>query len=143
LFLEAADFGFGQVPPPAQFVVYCPVRGAILRTVPLFLSGATSFRFRPYKPPRRVRGALIVRQLLSGIGVIVVTVLGAYPALVQEDIYSANYVMPGCRDFLGAGAGSAHLGGYCVGLVIGVARYAYEPSICLPRDVTDQQIVRV
>ena len=96
-----------------------------------------------YRIFHRVRWALIVHQLLSGIGVIVVTVLGAYPALVQEDIYSANYVMPGCRDFLGAAAGSAHLGGYCVGLVIGVARYAYEPSMCLPRDVTDQQIVRV
>jgi Rap1a immunity proteins len=84
-----------------------------------------------------------VRQLLNGIGVIVVTMLGAYPALVQEDIYSANYVMPGCRDFLRAGTGSAHLGGNCVGLVIGVARYAYEPSLCLPRDVTDEQIVRV
>ena len=84
-----------------------------------------------------------MRQLLSGIAVILVTVLGAYPALVQEDIYSAKFVMPGCRDFLGTGTSSAHVGDYCVGLVTGVARYAYEPSICLPRDVTDEQIVRV
>jgi hypothetical protein len=51
--------------------------------------------------------------------------------------------MPGCRDFLGGGTDSAHLDAYCVGLVIGVARYAYAPSICLPLEVTDEQIVRV
>ena len=33
----------------------------------------------------------IVRQLLSGIGFIVLTLLGAYPAFAQKDIYSADY----------------------------------------------------
>lgn len=89
------------------------------------------------------RWKLMMGQFLSGIGLIVLTLLGGYPAFAQEDIYSANYVMPGCRDFLGKGTGSAHLGGYCVGLVIGVARHAYAPSICLPREVTDEQIVSV
>jgi hypothetical protein len=85
-----------------------------------------------------------VRQLLSGIGFIAVAVLGgAYPALGQKDIYSANYVMPGCRDFIRAGTANAHLRGYCVDLVIGVARDAYAPGICLPQEVTDEQIVRV
>ena len=51
--------------------------------------------------------------------------------------------MPGCRDFIGVGTGNAHLRGYCVDLVIGVARDAYAPRICLPREVTDEQIVRV
>jgi hypothetical protein len=51
--------------------------------------------------------------------------------------------VPGCRDFIGVGTGNAHLRGYCVDLVIGVARDAYAPRICLPREVTDEQIVRV
>ena len=84
-----------------------------------------------------------MRQLLSTVGFIVMAVLGADPDFVREDIYSADYVIPGCRDFIGAGAGTAHLRGYCVDLVIGVARNAYVPSICLPREVTDEQIVRV
>src|SRR5262245_65157616 len=69
--------------------------------------------------------------------------LDAYPAFVQEDIYSANYVIPGCRDFIRAGTGSSHVRGYCVDLVIGFARNAYVPRICLPREVTDKQIVRI
>jgi hypothetical protein len=84
-----------------------------------------------------------VRQRLIGIGFLAVAVLGADPAFVREDIYSADYVMPGCREFIGAGSGTTHLRGYCVDLVIGVARNAYVPSICLPREVTDEQIVRV
>jgi|SRR5262245_20129969 len=81
---------------------------------------------------------LMMRQLFGSVGLIVVTMLGAYAALAQDDIYSAKNIVPGCRDFLGAG----DLGEYCVGLVIGVARYAYQPSICLPKDITDEQIVR-
>ena len=83
-----------------------------------------------------------MRQLLSGIGFIVVAVQSAYPAFAQKDIYSADYIMPGCRDFIGAGTATAHLRGYCVDLVMGVARDAYAPGICLPREVTDEQIVR-
>jgi Rap1a immunity proteins len=85
----------------------------------------------------------IVRQLLSGISFTVLALLGAYPAFAQKDIYSADYIVPGCRDFIGVGTGNAHLRGYCVDLVIGVARDAYAPRICLPREVTDEQIVRV
>jgi Rap1a immunity proteins len=84
-----------------------------------------------------------VRQLLSGIGFIVVAMLCAYPAVAQKDIYSADYLLPGCRDFIGTGTSNAHLRGYCVDLVMGVARDAYAPGICLPREVTDEQIVRV
>jgi hypothetical protein len=51
-------------------------------------------------------------QFLSSLGLIVVAVLGAYPAFAQKDIYSADYVMPGCRDFIGAGTDNAHLRGY-------------------------------
>ena len=69
--------------------------------------------------------------------------MGAYPAFAQKDIYSADYIVPGCRDFIGIGIGNIHLRGYCVDLVIGVARDAYAPRICLPREVTDEQIVRV
>jgi Rap1a immunity proteins len=87
--------------------------------------------------------ALIMRQLLSGIGFIVAAVLSTYPAFAQKDIYSADYIMPGCRDFIGAGTANAHLRGYCVDLVIGVARDAYAPAICLPREVIDEQIVHV
>ena len=84
-----------------------------------------------------------MRQLLSVISFIVLAMLGTYPAFAQDDIYSAGYVMPGCREFIGADTGNAHLRGYCVDLVIGVARDAYAPRICLPREVTDEQIVRV
>ena len=79
-----------------------------------------------------------MRQLLSVISFIVLAMLGTYP-----DIYSAGYVMPGCREFIGAGTGNAHLPGYCVDLVIGLARNANAPRICLPREVADEQIVRV
>jgi Rap1a immunity proteins len=96
-----------------------------------------------YRIFRRVRGALIVRQFLSDISFIVLALLGAYPAFAQTDIYSADYIMPGCRDFIGAGTDNAHLRGYCVDLVVGVARDAYEPLICLPREITDEQIVTV
>jgi hypothetical protein len=51
--------------------------------------------------------------------------------------------MPGCRDFIGSGTGKAHVRGYCVDLVMGIARDAYAPRICLPRGFTDEQIVRV
>jgi hypothetical protein len=84
-----------------------------------------------------------VRQLLSGISFIVLALLGAHSAFAQKDIYSADYIVPGCRDFIRVGTGNAHLRGYCVDLVIGVARDAYAPRICLPREVTDEQIVRV
>ena len=84
-----------------------------------------------------------MRQLLSGIGFIVLAVLGAYAAFAQKDIYSADYLMPGCRDFIGADTDNAHLRGYCVDLVIGLARDAYAPRICVPREATDEQIVRV
>ena len=84
-----------------------------------------------------------MRQHLSRIGFIVLGVLGAYPAFAQKDIYSADYLMPGCRAFLRADTGNTHLRGYCVDLVMGVARDAYAPRICLPREVTDEQIVRV
>jgi Rap1a immunity proteins len=84
-----------------------------------------------------------MRQLLSGIGFIVVAVLSAYPAFAQKDIYSADYIMPGCRDFIRAGTDNAHLRGYCVDLVIGLAKDAYAPRICLPREATDEQIVSV
>jgi Rap1a immunity proteins len=84
-----------------------------------------------------------MRQLLSRIGFILLAVLGAYAAFAQKDIYSADYLMPGCRDFIRASTDNAHLRGYCVDLVIGLARDAYAPRICLPREVTDEQIVRV
>jgi Rap1a immunity proteins len=90
----------------------------------------------------RERG-VIVRQLLSGISFIVLALLGAHSAFAQKDIYSADYIVPGCRDFIGVDTGNAHLRGYCVDLAIGVARDAYPPRICLPREVTDEQIVRV
>jgi hypothetical protein len=75
-----------------------------------------------------------MRQLLSGIGFIVLAVLGAYAAFAQKDIYSADYIVPGCRDFIRVGTGNAHLRGYCVDLVIGLARDAYAPRICVPRE---------
>src|SRR4029453_7323527 len=85
----------------------------------------------------------VVRQLLSGISFIVLALLGAHSAFAQKDIYSADYIVPGFRDFIGVDTGNAHLRGYCVDLAIGVARDAYAPRICLPREVTDEQIVRV
>jgi hypothetical protein len=64
-----------------------------------------------------------MRQILGGLGLIVATALGAYPAFAQDST-SANFIMPGCRDYFGASIGDAFLRGYCLGLVEGAPRYA-------------------
>lgn len=80
-----------------------------------------------------------MRPLLASIGLIVATMLGAYPALAR-DTYSAKFVMPGCRDFLGAKTLDPFSRGLCFGLIVGATKNA-ALKMCPPRSLTNEQVV--
>jgi hypothetical protein len=85
-----------------------------------------------------------VRQLslLSGIGLVVTTVLGANLACAQRvSTDLASSIMPGCRDFIATRKGDGFARGLCVGLV--KVLFEYAPNICPPDGLKNDQIVRV
>jgi len=103
----------------------------------------------------------MTRSVLLGAAALAFTITAARAA---EDIYSANYVLPGCRTFVNStigtiplSAGSAALMGECVGRISGIVEMTIllgssagtnpyvQLFMCLdiPGKVTKGQIIRV
>ena len=63
-----------------------------------------------------------------------------------EDADSANYVMPGCRNYIGDQPTNA-MGAYCLGIVYGLTyglnNMSPESYFCIPQGVRGAQGVRV
>jgi hypothetical protein len=63
-------------------------------------------------------------------------------AAFAEDQDSANYIMPGCREYLVAGSKKEMWGGpFCSGLIRGLAFKA--KGVCIAPGVTGGQVIRV
>jgi hypothetical protein len=58
-------------------------------------------------------------------------------ALAEQNPYSANYVMPGCRDYISL---NSFKQGWCGGLITGLA-HMYRS--CMPPQLTQRQLARV
>jgi Rap1a immunity proteins len=76
-----------------------------------------------------------------GIVVIAALTLSGGTVSAEQDVKSANFVMPGCRAFLTDDEGAGlFLEGWCGGLVSGLVE---SESNCAPSAVTPRQLVRV
>jgi hypothetical protein len=73
--------------------------------------------------------ALIAALMLSLQGV----------ALAEQNPYSANYVMPGCRDFMNGVSLNSFKQGWCGGLITGLAQMHRR---CMPPQLTQRQLAR-
>jgi hypothetical protein len=90
--------------------------------------------------PEVGRRGMSMLQLLRGIVLIAAIILNCEEALA-EDISTANYVMPGCREFLTRTSEAAFAQGYCAGTVRALV-YAAS-GVCAPLTGTNEQAVRV
>jgi len=64
-------------------------------------------------------------------------------SLAQPDAQSANYVMPGCRDFVfSSGGQSLFSQGRCLGMVEGIS-FAAAHGACIPREFTNEEVIPV
>ena len=79
-------------------------------------------------------------QLLRSTAFIAAIILHCEEALA-EDIATANFVMPGCREFLTRTSQAAFAQGYCAGTVRALVYTA--PGVCAPLTGTNEQAVRV
>ena len=89
-------------------------------------------------------------HFLRGIALVAAMMLGCGAVLADPDRTSANYVMSGCRTYVGNGAsaetdlplmvGMAMDMAKCGGLIEGLS---YAAPICKPNYVTNDQMVRV
>ena len=79
-----------------------------------------------------VRGIALVATLLATCGV----------SLAQEDPYSANDVMPGCREAENR-TDATFRRGLCMGIVSTIGTAGLLPGICRPENVTNFQVIRV
>src|SRR5713101_7275560 len=77
-----------------------------------------------------LRGVVLVATLmLSQQGV----------ALAEQNPYSANYVMPGCRAFMKGVSLNSFKQGWCGGLITGLAQMYRR---CMPPELTQRQLAR-
>jgi len=79
---------------------------------------------------------------LRGIAVITAVSLGGGAVLANDQPYSANSIMPGCRQYLlapGKVTDFYHVG-VCHGAIIALS---YISDNCSPAEVTNDQLVRV
>jgi hypothetical protein len=66
------------------------------------------------------------------------------PANAQSsDVYSANYVLPGCMEALGSAAPQSFASGYCVGIVRVIVNLGPIFGVCPPPTAPAGQAVRV
>jgi Rap1a immunity proteins len=65
------------------------------------------------------------------------------PSNAQENVASANFQLPGCRElvFSHISGETAFRAGWCVGAVAAIL--SIYPSVCGPRGVTPEQAARV
>ena len=95
-------------------------------------------------PPSMARGSLM-RPIL--LGLLAAALVAETTDAQQEDANSANYILPGCQNFLNPGAGSAFKAGVCAGAVGGLNYLSHvlppDISSCIPSAVTRMQLVRV
>jgi hypothetical protein len=75
---------------------------------------------------------------LRGVVLIAALVLSLHgEALAQQNPYSANYVMPGCRDFMKGVSLNSFKRGWCGGLITGLAQMYRR---CMPPQLTQRQL---
>ena len=93
---------------------------------------------------RRLRGAF-PRSII-----VVALILNCRIAVAQPNQYSANDIMPGCRDaaaliaFSNPSNASSDLASFCLGITVGLSYLGRsDGTICLPVGVTREQAVRV
>ena len=93
---------------------------------------------------RRLRGAF-PRSII-----VVALILNCRIAVAQPNQYSANDIMPGCRDaaaliaFSNPTNVSSDLASFCLGITVGLSYLGRsDGTICLPVGVTREQAVRV
>ena len=80
---------------------------------------------------------------IGKIGLVLALMLGSRAVHAADDVSnSANYIMPGCREFLAEDSRKEAWGqAFCTGLISGIA-YMID-DICIPDSVTRLEIVRV
>jgi hypothetical protein len=93
-------------------------------------------------------GGVSMFQYLRGIALIAALLLNCGAAVGQQDVFSANAVMPGCRTFLGdmaqAKTSEALDAARCLGLVEGIVYGASAGMlVCNEPTVTAGQAIRV
>jgi len=78
---------------------------------------------------------------LGWVAVLAALILATQPASAEEDMDSAEYIMPGCRQFLVSNTPFHFLDGNCNGVVDDI-EFA-SADLCAPRDSTLRDAVRV
>jgi Rap1a immunity proteins len=84
-------------------------------------------------------------QFLRG-AVLVAAMLGSCVMSFAEDLFSANAIMPGCREFnspSGSNGAITFKTGLCLGIVSTFNMIGSYVNICSPDNVTNNQLVRV
>ena len=81
--------------------------------------------------------------MLRLIMLVLVTALGCETGSAQSGRNSANTIMPGCREVVAENytIQNAANPAFCMGLLVGLA--SGDPMICIPKEVTYRQAVRV
>ena len=85
-------------------------------------------------------------QLLRGFVLVVALVANCEVSLAEDDLFSANAIMPGCREFNSPSGGNGTIAfktGLCLGIVTTFDMAGSHVNICSPNKVTNNQLVRV
>ena len=61
----------------------------------------------------------------------------------DEDVFSANWVMPGCRLLIAPQPGDDFKQGVCADISSTLLDLDRQFGVCAPKDVTEEQVVRV
>ncbi len=80
----------------------------------------------------------MMRSILFGIAALALAVT---TASAEDFKHSANYFMPHCRNLISATPPGSFLEGRCGGIIEGI-NYM-DGSVCSPKEVTGEQLVRV
>jgi hypothetical protein len=79
-----------------------------------------------------------VTLILRGVVLIAALTLSLQgEASAEQNPYSANYVMPGCRAFMTGGSLNSFKQGWCGGLITGLAQMHRR---CMPSQLTQRQL---
>jgi Ssp1 endopeptidase immunity protein Rap1a len=80
-------------------------------------------------------------QILRCIILVTAIVASCKASIAEEDVFSANAAMPGCREAENYHSPNIYKRGLCMGIVSTLLDL--DPKICLPPSVTNFQAVRV
>lgn len=81
-------------------------------------------------------------HFMRGVALVAATLLGCGASFAEDDLWSANYMMPACRAFVASNLDAFTLRqGRCIGIVETLGQFTAD--VCGPSNVTTEQAIRV